>query len=69
MARKEFGIEPAGTPDVSAAQPRAPAKEGGATGAVAEIQKLSELRKSGAITDAEFETLKAKTIQDAISGQ
>jgi Short C-terminal domain len=66
MARDEFGIEPPGS-DAPTAPTTAAPQEGSATRAVKEIQRLSELRQSGALTDAEFETLKAKLISDAIS--
>jgi len=49
------------SPDLAHESPRSYA-QGGSTSTAAELARLNELRTEGAITDAEFEDLKRKTI-------
>lgn len=70
MVKDQFGFDPRGADAPAAPEPepaQAAPQPDGATGAVIELQKLNELRRDGAISDAEFETLKAKVIEDAIT--
>jgi membrane protease subunit (stomatin/prohibitin family) len=57
-----LGQTMAGAMQGGAAKQQSPAASSGTSDTLAQIEKLSELHKSGALTDAEFATMKAKIL-------